>query len=54
LAPPLLLGILNAFVRPALLILSVPLIPSDADFIPVVNGLLLWFVPQHRAWLSRR
>src|SRR5213080_649366 len=33
----LLLGILNAFVRPVLLILGF--------FILVVNGLLLWFVP---------
>ena len=42
----LLLGILNAFVRPVLLILSVPLILLTLGFfILVVNGLLLWFVP---------
>src|SRR6185437_16372558 len=42
----LLLGILNAFVRPVLLILSAPLILVTLGlFILVVNGLLLWFVP---------
>jgi len=42
----LLLGILNAFVRPVLLILSVPLILVTLGFfILIVNGLLLWFVP---------
>src|SRR6266700_7019866 len=42
----LLLGILNAFVRPILLILSAPLILLTLGFfILVVNGLLLWFVP---------
>ena len=42
----LLLGILNAFVRPVLLILSAPLILLTLGFfILVVNGLLLWFVP---------
>src|SRR5256886_1797914 len=41
----LLLGILNAFVRPVLLILSAPLILLTLGFfILVVNGLLLWFV----------
>ena len=42
----LLLGILNAFVRPVLLILSAPLILVTLGFfILIVNGLLLWFVP---------
>ena len=42
----LLLGILNAFVRPVLLILSVPLILLTLGlFILVVNGLMLLFVP---------
>ncbi|MGI9088483.1 MAG: phage holin family protein [Chthoniobacterales bacterium] len=42
----LLLGILNAFVRPVLLILSAPLILFTLGiFIFVVNGLLLEFVP---------
>src|SRR5438552_14338632 len=42
----LLLGILNAFVRPVLLILSAPLILVTLGFfILVINGLLLWFVP---------
>src|SRR5919198_247721 len=42
----LLLGILNAFVRPVLLILSAPLIlVSLGFFILIINGLLLWFVP---------
>src|SRR5437763_13665613 len=42
----LLLGILNAFVRPVLLILSAPVILLTLGFfILVVNGLLLWFVP---------
>lgn len=41
----LLLGILNAVVRPALLVLSLPLIVlSFGLFIPVVNALLLHFV----------
>lgn len=42
----LLLGILNAFVRPILLILSAPLILFSLGlFILVINGLLLWWVP---------
>lgn len=42
----LLLGILNAFVRPVLLILSAPLILVTLGFfILIVNGLLLWFIP---------
>lgn len=42
----LLLGILNAFVRPVLLILSAPLILFTLGFfILVVNGLLLLIVP---------
>jgi putative membrane protein len=42
----LLLGILNAFVRPVLLILSAPLILFTLGFfILVVNGLLLRLVP---------
>lgn len=42
----LLLGILNAFVRPVLLILSAPLILlSLGFFILVVNGLILLWVP---------
>ncbi|MEP6777694.1 MAG: phage holin family protein [Chthoniobacterales bacterium] len=42
----LLLGILNAFVRPVLLLLSAPLILlSLGFFILVVNGLMLLFVP---------
>ena len=42
----LLLGILNAFVRPVLLILSAPLILFTLGlFILVVNALLLLFVP---------
>jgi putative membrane protein len=42
----LLLGILNAFVRPVLLILSAPLILVTLGFfILVVNALLLLFVP---------
>ena len=42
----LLLGILNAFVRPLLLILSAPLILlSLGFFILVINALLLRFVP---------
>ena len=42
----LLLGILNAFVRPVLLILSAPIILVTLGFfILIVNGLLLWFVP---------
>ena len=42
----LLLGILNAFVRPLLLILSVPLILLTLGlFILIVNGLMLLFVP---------
>ncbi len=42
----LLLGILNAFVRPVLLILSAPLILLTLGlFILVVNGLLLRLVP---------
>lgn len=42
----LLLGILNAFVRPILLILSAPVILLTLGFfILVVNGLMLLFVP---------
>ena len=42
----LLLGILNAFVRPILLILSAPLILLTMGlFILVINGLLLMMVP---------
>ena len=42
----LLLGILNAFVRPVLLILSAPLILVTLGFfILVVNGLMLLLVP---------
>jgi putative membrane protein len=42
----LLLGILNAFLRPILLILSAPLILLTLGlFILVVNGLLLFVVP---------
>jgi putative membrane protein len=42
----LLLGILNAFVRPILLILSAPLILLTLGFfILVVNALMLFFVP---------
>src|ERR1700748_1566760 len=42
----LLLGILNAFVRPGLLILSSPVILVTLGlFILIVTGLLLWFVP---------
>jgi putative membrane protein len=42
----LLLGILNAFVRPVLLILSAPLILLTLGlFILVVNALMLWIVP---------
>jgi putative membrane protein len=42
----LLLGILNAFIRPILLILSAPLILLTLGFfILVINGLMLLFVP---------
>jgi putative membrane protein len=42
----LLLGILNAFVRPVLLLLSVPLILLTLGFfILIVNGLMLLLVP---------
>ena len=42
----LLLGILNAFVRPVLLILSAPLILLTLGlFIFIVNGLMLYWVP---------
>ncbi|MGZ5537512.1 MAG: phage holin family protein [Chthoniobacterales bacterium] len=45
-AAALLLGILNAFVRPVLLILSAPLILlSLGFFILIVNSLLLYWVP---------
>ncbi len=45
LAASLLLGIANAFVRPVLLLLSLPLILiSLGFFILVVNGLMLWMV----------
>ena len=41
----LLLGIINAFVRPVLLILCLPLIVVTMGlFILVLNALLLWFV----------
>ena len=46
----LLLGILNAFVRPILLLLSAPLILlSLGFFILVINGLMLLVVP-HIVW----
>ncbi|HEV3408899.1 MAG TPA: phage holin family protein [Chthoniobacterales bacterium] len=46
LAAALLLGILNAFVRPLLLILSAPLILLSLGlFILVVNALMLYWVP---------
>jgi putative membrane protein len=49
-AAALLLGILNAFVRPILLILSAPLILLTLGFfILVVNGLMLLAVP-HVVW----
>jgi len=42
----LLLGILNAFVRPVLLILSVPLILVTLGFfILIINALMLYWVP---------
>jgi putative membrane protein len=42
----LLLGILNAFVRPVLLILGAPLILLTLGFfILIVNGLMLYWVP---------
>ncbi|MEP6808682.1 MAG: phage holin family protein [Chthoniobacterales bacterium] len=42
----LLLGILNAFIRPILLLLSAPLILLTLGlFILVINALLLWWVP---------
>jgi putative membrane protein len=45
-AAALLLGILNAFVRPVLLILSAPLILlSLGFFILIVNALMLYWVP---------
>ncbi len=45
-AAALLLGILNAFVRPVLLILSAPLILLTLGFfVLVVNGLMLLIVP---------
>ena len=45
-AAALLLGILNAFVRPLLLILSAPLILLSLGlFILVINAFMLWFVP---------
>ena len=46
LAASLLLGILNAFVRPILLLLSAPLILfSLGFFILIVNALMLYWVP---------
>jgi putative membrane protein len=43
----LLLGILNAFVRPVLLLLSVPLILLTLGFfILILNGLMLYLVPR--------
>ena len=51
----LLLGILNAFVRPILLILSAPLILLTLGlFILVLNGLLLLLVPECRCRISCR
>lgn len=45
-AAALLLGILNAFVRPVLLLLSAPLILlSLGFFILIVNALMLYWVP---------
>jgi putative membrane protein len=45
-AAALLLGILNAFVRPLLLLLSAPLILLSLGlFILVINGLMLLWVP---------
>ena len=45
-AAALLLGILNAFVRPILLILGAPLILLTLGiFILIVNGLMLYWVP---------
>ena len=45
-AAALLLGILNAFVRPVLLVLGAPLILLTLGlFILVVNGLMLYWVP---------
>lgn len=45
-AAALLLGILNAFVRPLLLLLSAPLILLSLGlFILVINALMLWWVP---------
>src|SRR5437763_3847629 len=45
-AAALLLGILNAFVRPVLLILGAPLILLTLGiFILIVNGLMLYWVP---------
>ena len=42
----LLLGILNAFIRPVLLLLSAPLILLTLGFfILIINALLLWWVP---------
>jgi len=44
--------ILNAFVRPVLLILSAPLILVTLGFfILIVNGLMLLLVPSVMAWL---
>jgi putative membrane protein len=44
-AASLLLGIINAFVRPVLMLLSLPFIVVTMGlFIFVVNGLLLWLV----------
>ncbi|MCX7867524.1 phage holin family protein [Limisphaera sp. VF-2] len=46
----LLLGILNAFVRPVLLVLTLPLVLVTLGlFVLVINGLLLWLV----SWLMR-
>ncbi|MFV0338269.1 MAG: phage holin family protein [Chthoniobacterales bacterium] len=45
LAASLLLGIINALVRPILLILSIPFIlVTMGFFILIINALLLWFV----------
>jgi putative membrane protein len=41
----LLLGLLNAFVRPAMVVLSLPLVVFTLGlFMLIINALLLWFV----------
>src|SRR5206468_8792481 len=43
----LLLGILNAFIRPILLLMALPLLVFTLGlFILVINAVLLWFVGQ--------